>query len=430
MPDATPPPRPPSVYADLESDVRSYCRSWPTTFVSASGSTVTDQSGKQYLDFFAGAGALSFGHNDPQLIDAAITHLRSGGLLHSLDTHTPEKGHLLEALRDVILEPRGLDMVVQFVGPTGATSVEAALRLAHRVTGRHGVVAFDGGYHGMTERTAGVSGSLGRLASDCTLLPFVADATGDDVSLLDEAMRGATSGSRPGAVIIEPTQGEGGARPFDPRYLDAVGRLARAHDVVVIADEVQAGVGRTGGFFSFEGTGLDPDIVCLSKSISGLGLPLALNLVRRSRDQWSPGEFTGTFRGSNLAFVTATAMLHGHWRDDRLETGTARKGLLVHQGLAEVIDRAGPGAAGFEVSGKGLLWGLHTGAPAVARKIAAAAFDRGLLVETCGPGGGTVKILPPLVIEAAELERGFDCLADAAASVLRSQPRLLGAGQL
>lgn len=405
----------------LESGVRYYCRRWPAVFATASGATITDEAGAVYLDFFAGAGALSYGHNNPVLVDVAIEHLRAGTVLHSLDTFTEEKRRFLEAMHDVILGPRGLDHVVQTVGPTGATAVEAALTLAQRVTGRRAVVGYEGGYHGMTYRAASISASMaGREVvahvGGFRALPFVEHVSDRDLELLDEALSTPVDGEPVGAVILEPTQGEGGARPFDPVYLGAVRAIASAHDVVVIADEVQAGVGRTGPFFSFEGSALDPDIVCVSKSISGLGLPMAINLVRRSLDTWAPGEFTGTFRGNNLAFATSATMLETYWRDAEQEKATEDRGVLVRDHLTAIAEEFSNGE--WTVRGNGMLSGLEVSSSALADAICDAAFADHLIVETCGAGGATVKILAPIVTPLEQLEDGLGRLRDAVATAI------------
>jgi diaminobutyrate-2-oxoglutarate transaminase len=387
-------------------------------FSTARGSTIVDEDGVEYLDFFAGAGALSYGHNNPVLVDVAIEHLRAGKILHSLDTFTVEKRRFLDAMQRHVLAPRQLDMVIQTVGPTGATAVEAALQLAQRITGHRAVVGFAGSYHGMTYRAASISASMaGRATSahlkDFVALPFVANVTEADLELLDRTLRSAVDGQRIGAVIIEPTQGEGGARPFDPAYLGAIREIARELGILVIADEVQAGVGRTGPFFSFEGSALDPDIVCVSKSISGLGLPMALNLIRRGLDAWTPGEFSGTFRGNNLAFATSAAMLETYWTDSNLEKGTEQRGLVVRAGLEDMSRQYGNGS--FVVRGNGLLCGLDVRDTQLATDIAEAAFGRRLIVETCGAGDTTVKLLPALVIDEEQLADGLTRLGDAVA---------------
>jgi diaminobutyrate-2-oxoglutarate transaminase len=405
-------------FEEIESNVRYYCRQWPAVFSSAHGSTLVDEDGNEYLDFFAGAGALSYGHNNPVLVDVAIEHLRAGKLLHSLDTFTVEKRRFLNAMQRHILAPRQLDMVVQTVGPTGATAVEAALQLAQRITGNRAIVGFAGSYHGMTYRAASISASMaGRKTSahlkEFVALPFVDHVSDADLELLDRTLRSTVDGETIGAVIIEPTQGEGGARPFDPLYLRAIRELSSELGILVIADEVQAGVGRTGPFFSFEGSALDPDIICVSKSISGLGLPMALNLVRRSLDTWNPGEFSGTFRGNNLAFATSAAMLETYWADSDLEKETERRGLVVRTALEEMSSKFGDGE--FTVRGNGLLCGLDVGDTQLAADIAQGAFERKLIVETCGSGDTTVKLLPPIVISEGQLADGLARLGDAVA---------------
>ncbi len=403
-----------NAFEELESNVRYYCRRWPAVFATASGSTITDEDGVEYLDFFAGAGALSYGHNNPLFVDLAIEHLRSGRLLHSLDTFTAEKRDFLETIERNILAPRQLDMVVQTVGPTGATAVEAALQLAQRLTGHRAVVGFEGGYHGMSYRAASISASMaGRETSahlkDFVALPYVKHVTDADVALLEQTLRTPVNGQAIGVVIIEPTQGEGGARAFDPAYLSAVRRITRELGILVIADEIQAGVGRTGPFFSFEGSQLDPDIICVSKSISGLGLPMAINLVRRDLDTWNPGEFTGTFRGNNLAFATSAAMMNAYWSDSTLEKDTEQHGLTVRAALEAMADAFGAGR--FDVRGNGLLCGLDVRDTELAAAISRHAFERRLIVETCGAGDTIVKILAPLVIEPGQLDDGLNRLA-------------------
>jgi diaminobutyrate-2-oxoglutarate transaminase len=401
-----------SAFEELESNVRYYCRRWPTVFASAAGSRLVSEDGTRYLDFFSGAGALSYGHNAPFLVEAAVDHLRSGRLIHSLDTHTPEKAALLRTLQRCVLSPRGMDMVVQFVGPTGATAVEAALQLAERITGRRGVVAFEGGFHGMTARAASVSHSLGdRDHSGARFLPYRSQPDERDLQLLKSALERPIGDERPGALIIEPVQAEGGARPFTAAYLAEVRRLCTDHEVVLIADEIQAGVGRTGPFFSSEGSGLDPDIICVSKSLSGLGLPLAVNLIRRDLDRWAPGEFTGTFRGNNLAFVTATALLERYWGNGELESSTGRRGQHVGALLGHLA--AEDDVLPFSVSGRGFLWGLTFEDGRAATAVVVAAFRSGLIVEACGAGDRTVKLLPSLLIDDEDLELGLDLLATA-----------------
>ncbi|MDE3140093.1 MAG: aminotransferase class III-fold pyridoxal phosphate-dependent enzyme, partial [Acidobacteriota bacterium] len=244
---------------------------------------------------------------------------------------------------------------------------------------------------------------------DFVALPFVEHVTDADLELLERTLRSTVNGQGIGAVIIEPTQGEGGARPFDPAFLTALRRITRELGILVIADEIQAGVGRTGPFFSFEGSQLDPDIICVSKSISGLGLPMAINLVRRDLDTWNPGEFTGTFRGNNLAFATSTVMMNHYWSDATLEKNTEQLATTVRDALATMAEQHGAGR--FSVRGNGLLCGLAVGDTELAADISRHAFERRLIVETCGPGDTVVKLLTPLVIDPALLDEGLRRLA-------------------
>jgi diaminobutyrate-2-oxoglutarate transaminase len=299
--------------------------------------------------------------------------------------------------------------------------VEAALQLAHRITGKRAVLGFAGGYHGMTYRAASVSDSMaGRETvahiKDFVALPFVSHMTDNDLELLDRTLNTTVDGQKIGAILIEPTQGEGGARAFDPRYLAALRAKASEYGVIVIADEVQAGVGRTGTFFSFEGSGLDPDIICLSKAISGLGLPMAINLIRRDLDTWNAGEFTGTFRGNNLAFATSTKMLQTYWGNSQFEHETKCKGRMVRTSLQAIADTYE--SLNFEVNGKGLLCGLHVKDTELANRVTNAAFDRQLIIETCGAGDQVVKLLPPLTTTIDEFRDGLERLTDAFATTL------------
>ena len=272
----------------------------------------------------------------------------------------------------------------------------------------------------MSMRAASISESMAPRevvahVGDFVALPFVEHVTDKDIELLETTLRGTINGQGIGAIIIEPTQGEGGCRPFDPAYLAAVRRIASAHDVLVIADEIQAGVGRTGPFFSFEGSSLDPDIITVSKSISGLGLPMALNLVRRSLDAWRPGEFSGTFRGNNLAFATSAAMMSAYWSDDAFQKNTERQGAIVRDTLTSLAENFGHGT--FKVQANGMLAGLNTFDTATAEAISQAAFQRQLVVEVCGRGDTIVKLLPTLIMSDDELHLGLERLSAAVADV-------------
>lgn len=404
----------------VESEVRSYCRGWPTVFTHARGSRLYDEVGRSYLDFFAGAGALNYGHNHPVLKKALISYLESDGITHSLDMTTRAKSDFLSAFGQHILGPRELDYRVQFCGPTGTNSVEAALKLARKVTGRRLVIAFTGAFHGMSLGSLSLTGNAFQRAGAGVTLDNTYRVAYDGfhhsgaggLTLLAAMLDDKCSGlDLPAAVIVETVQGEGGVNVARKEWLTQLAELCRAHRILLIVDDVQMGCGRTGAFFSFEDAGIVPDLVCLSKSISGYGLPMALTLVRPDLDLWAAGEHNGTFRGNNPAFVTATAAIKEFWQDNLLEKETADKSALVNQRLGELAQRHS--AAGVCYRGRGLVWGVEFADPQLATQVAAAAFSRGLLVETSGAAGQLVKLIPPLTIAEDNLVEGLDILADA-----------------
>ncbi len=412
------------IFETRESAVRSYCRLWPTVFDSAVGCWVRAEDGRPYLDFFSGAGALNYGHNNPVIKQALLDYLARDGVAHSLDMYTVAKREFLLAFDQIILRPRQLDFRVQFAGPAGAIAVEAALKVARKATGRSGVVSFTDSFHGMTLGALSVTGSsyhrdgAGLPLAHVTPMPFDQYIKGSppDVGLLERLIEDSGSGlGVPAAVIVETVQGEGGIRVARIEWLRSLAELCQRHGIVLIVDDVQMGCGRTGPFFSFERAGIRPDIVCLSKSISGFGLPLALTLTRPDLDVWKPGEHSGTFRGVNAAFVTGTAALTEYWRDDALERSTLAKGARVGGALAVLSDAMAPASA--EHRGIGLAGGLDFGQPGLAGQVSRAAFERGLLVETAGPRDEVVKLLPPLTITEAELDDGMCRLTEAVRAV-------------
>jgi diaminobutyrate-2-oxoglutarate transaminase len=408
----------------LESDVRSYCRSWPVVFDTALGSRMTDVDGRSYLDFFAGAGALNYGHNPPALKKPLLEYLGRDGVTHGLDMHTAAKEEFLRTFEELVLRPRGLDYKVQFPGPTGANTVESALKLARKVTGREAMINFTNAFHGMTLGALSVTGNsmkrggAGIPLVHATPMPFdnYFEGTVPDFLWFEKLLGDAGSGlNEPAAVIVETVQGEGGINPARIEWLQGLAELCRRHEMLLIVDDVQMGVGRTGPFFSFEIAGIQPDIVCLSKSISGYGLPMALTLIKPEYDQWGPGEHNGTFRGNNPAFVTATAALREYWADDALERSTIAKGERVDALLTELA--AGSQAVELTAKGRGLARGLAFSQPELAAKTCAAAFERGLLMETSGPTDEVMKIMPPLTTSDAELDEGLDIVAESVRAV-------------
>jgi diaminobutyrate-2-oxoglutarate transaminase len=412
-------------FETLESEVRGYIRSWPTVFTTAEGHTIHDEEGRAYLDFFAGAGALNYGHNHPVLIDRLIDYLRRGGVVHSLDMATEAKRTFLQRFQELVLEPRGMDYRVQFPGPTGTNAVEAALKLARKVKGRDQILGFTNAFHGMTLGSLSVTGnSMKRNGAGVPLTNTVSmpydGFLGDDVDSIDYIERflldDGSGVELPAAVILETVQAEGGINVARDEWLVALAEFCQLHDILLVVDDIQVGCGRTGPFFSFERLGIEPDFICLSKSISGSGLPMALTLFKPEFDVWDPGEHNGTFRGNNAAFVTATAALETFWASDQLTKEVERKAAHVRGGL-ERLASAHDGLFD-EVRGAGLIQGLHTTAPEFAGHICQAAFERGLLLETSGPESEVIKLLPPLIIPGAAIAEAFDILEESVQAVL------------
>lgn len=413
------------IFESSESRVRSYSRSWPVVFDRAVGSTVFDEPGRGYLDFFAGAGALNYGHNNPILKDVLIRYLAEDRIVHSLDMFTTARREFLQTFSDAILTPRDLDYRVVFPGPGGANAVEAALKLARKVTGRESVINFTNAFHGMTLGALSVTGnSLKRSGAGVPLvhatpMPYDDYFNQDypDFFYLERLLSDSGSGlNLPAAVIVETVQGEGGINAARADWLRGLADLCRRHGILLIVDDVQMGCGRTGGFFSFEEAGIMPDMVCLSKSISGSGLPMALTLVRPELDIWEPGEHNGTFRGIAPAFMTAAEAIRTYWQDDALEASTIAKGARVEGRFNALVSSHDD--AGLVAKGRGLARGLQLRDGETAEAVCRAAFERGLLMETSGPSGEVMKILPALTITDEELDRGLDIIDASIADVL------------
>ncbi|WP_433490199.1 diaminobutyrate--2-oxoglutarate transaminase [Nocardia grenadensis] len=411
-----------TIFDEIESNVRGYCRSWPTVFETAQGAWLRDESGKDFLDFFAGAGALNYGHNNPVLKSALVDYIAGDGITHGLDMSTIAKRKLLETVRDTLLAPRGLDYKVQFPGPTGANAVEAALKLARKVTGRQTIMSFTNAFHGMTLGALSVTGNAMKRAgagvplNHATPMPYDGyfDGATADFLWMERVLDDSSSGmDRPAAVIVETVQGEGGVNLARDEWLRHLASLCAARGILLIVDDVQMGCGRTGPFFSFESAGITPDIVTLSKSVGGYGLPMALVLFKPEHDVWSPGEHNGTFRGNNPSFVTAQVALEHFWSDDVLEKSTLAKGKRAATALEEIAGAV----PGVSTRGRGLVHGLVFDDASQAGKVCQVAFERGLLAETSGASDEVVKLLPPLTIAEDELDQGLHILSDAVETV-------------
>jgi len=413
-----------TIFNELESAVQSYARSFPVVFNRASGSYLYDSDGNAWLDFLAGAGSLNYGHNNPLLKKALIDYIEQDGITHGLDMHTDAKAEFLRVFRDYILQPRDLEYRLQFTGPTGTNAVEAALKIARKVTGRHSIISFTNAFHGVSLGAVAATGNqhhrggAGVELSGVTRMPFCGyhGRDADTLKMIEKLIVDPSSGvDHPAAVIVEVVQGEGGLNIAEKTWLHGLEKLCRKQNMLLIVDDIQAGCGRTGTFFSFESSGIKPDIVTLSKSLSGYGLPMALVLLKPELDQWLPGEHNGTFRGNNHAFVTATAAIENYWKDDVFAQDIAKKSAFVSARFKNISDKYT--VTHLRPKGRGLMQGLECRSGEVAEKISRAAFERGLIIETAGNRGQVVKCFCPLTISDAELSKGLSILEDSIAAV-------------
>lgn len=420
------------VFTERESQVRSYCRSFPHVLSTAVGSLLYDGAGNEYIDFLAGAGSLNYGHNDPDMKAALMEYIAGDGITHGLDLHTEAKARFLTTLQEVILAPRGMDYRVMFTGPTGTNAVEAALKLARKVTGRSNVIAFTNAFHGGSAGALAATGNqhhrmTGQGLHGVTRMPYDGyNGDGVDTSeMLAKMLADPSSGvDAPAAIILEVVQGEGGLNQASPAWLRRIASLAAEYGAKLIIDDIQAGCGRTGTFFSFEEMGVDPDMVVLSKSLSGFGLPMSILLIRPKLDEWLPGEHNGTFRGNAHAFITAEVALRKFWATADFSEAVSRRSAKVRECLLELSKQI----PGSRVKGRGMMQGLDVLDEQTSATIRRTCVQNGLLIEAAGPHDEVIKVMAPLTTDDAVLERGLAILRAAVAEHVAAVKTLALAG--
>ena len=406
-----------NIFEEIESEVRSYCRAFPTTFQKGKGCYLFDREGKPYLDFFSGAGALNYGHNPPSMKARLLEYIEGNGIAHSLDMATEAKGKFLEKFNETILKPRNMAYKVQFPGPTGTNAVESSLKLARKVTGREKILFFTQAFHGMTLGSLSISGNAfkregaGLPLTNTVCMPYCGYMDDmDTIGYIDRLLQCSGSGvDLPAAVIVETVQAEGGVNVASQEWLENLQALCKKYGMLFILDDIQAGCGRTGSFFSFDNMNLSPDIICLSKSISGYGLPMALCLIKPELDIWEPGEHNGTFRGNNLAFVTATEALK-FWETSAFSQEVIRKGLIIKEHLHNLMESFPEEIS--EIRGRGLIYGIVFKAEGHGSLLSSTCFENQLLAETSGADSDVVKLLPPLTIGVEDLNKGLNILEE------------------
>lgn len=406
---------------NYESEVKSYCRKYPTTFVTSKGSYIYDEEGRKYLDFLAGAGALNYGHNNDEIKKYIIEYIMKDGITHSLDMYTEAKNEFMYTFNKKILEPRNLNYKIQFCGPTGTNAVEAAMKLARKNKKRTNIIAFSGAFHGMTLGSiAATSDAYSRNGAfvpltNVTHMPYPVgcNADFDTLKYLENVLEDDHSGiDKPAAIILETIQAEGGINVAPVEWLQGLEKLCKKHDILLIADEIQVGNSRTGYFFSFERAGINPDMVVLSKSISGYGLPMAILLLKPELDLWKPAEHNGTFRGCNLSFVGATAGINYNVEHD-INTSVREKGEIIKEYIEKNIISSSPE---LELRGMGLIWGIDYSKAKndnIVKELIHYCFDKGLIIEAAGRKDLVLKLLPPLTLSKEELLEGLDIINEA-----------------
>jgi diaminobutyrate-2-oxoglutarate transaminase len=412
------------IFEKYESSVRSYCRHFPKVFTDAKGAVMIDENGEKYIDFFCGAGAVNYGHNNDYIKGKMVDYLMTDGIIHALDMYTVSKRNFIDTLQKKIIEPRGYKYRIQFTGPTGTNGIEAALKLARKTTGRRNIFAFMGCFHGMTLGSLSLTTEMyarngaGATFVDCTHIPAPYMVEGMNVltymqMLIDDDHSGI---EKPAAVVMETVQAEGGIRVFSDEFLKGVRDFCTRNDILMIVDDVQVGCCRTGSFFSFERAGIQPDIVVMSKSIGGIGMPLAIVLHTEELDNWKPGEHNGTFRGNQLSFVAGAAAID-YLLDNDVEGQAKRKGEIVSNFIQNEIL---PLDSRLEHRGIGLIQGIDFSKidASLSEKVIEECFENNLICECAGREGTVVKVMPPLVIEEELLSEGLNILKQAIQNIL------------
>ena len=410
------------IFNKQESKVRSYSNNFPVVFNKAKGCWLETENGSRYLDFLAGAGSLNYGHNNPVLKQALLEYIEKDGITHGLDMHSNAKADFLTALNTYIFKPRQLNYKVQFTGPTGTNAVEAALKLARKATGRTNIVAFTNGFHGCSSGALSATGNqhhrggAGVPLTGVTRMPYEGYANIDGLALFESMLNDNSSGlDKPAAVLLEVVQGEGGLNPASDQWLQKLSKLCEQNDILLIVDDIQAGCGRTGTFFSFESSGIKPDMVTLSKSIGGYGLPMAIVLLKPDLDIWKPGEHNGTFRGNNHAFVTATKAIETYWATPDFEQHIAECSQQISMSIQRAVKQY---PSLFEKKkGRGMMSGIECKSGDIASDISQVCFENGMIIETAGPDDEVVKFFCPLTISKSDLEQGLAIFEKAAKSI-------------
>ena len=410
------------IFESTESEVRSYCRKYPVVFSKAKNAEIFSADGERYIDFLAVAGSMNYGHNNPEIKAKIVEYLSEDHVINALDMYTEAKEEFLLTFNERILKPRNLNYKVMCCGPTGTNAVEAALKLARKNKARTNIIAFSGAFHGMslgslamtTDRTSREGASVP--LNNVTFLPY--DGTLDSIAYLKWVLEDDHSGiDKPAAIVLETLQAEGGINVASVEWLQEVRKICTENDILMIVDDIQVGNGRTGTFFSFERADIQPDMVILSKSISGFGTPMAILLMRPDLDIFRPAEHNGTFRGNQLSFIGGTAAVN-YFVDHKLDEEVRKKGAIIEKFIQEEIL---PLDARLSYRGMGLMWGIDFSKidASLAIKAVHEGFERHLIMEVAGRKDAVLKLMPPLTIQEDVLYEGLAIVKASVEAVLK-----------
>ncbi len=391
----------------------SFTRSYPFVMDRGEGCWVTDVDGNRFLDFTAGIAVVTTGHSHPKVVAAVEEQARRFLHMSGTDFYYQSEIELAERLEAKILP--GTPAKVFFTN-SGAEAIEGAMKLARFATGRPSYIAFIGAFHGRTFGALSLTASkasqrrrFAPLLSSVFHAPFPTVARGittdETMARLEELFATVAPPESVAAVFVEPIQGEGGYLVPPDDFLPRLRELTLKHGILMVADEVQSGMGRTGHLLSIEHWGVEPDIVCLAKGIAS-GLPLGAFIARAEQMNWPPGSHGSTFGGNPVACAAGLATLD--LLEDGLMENAARVGAVLQDGLREI---AATRPQVTDVRGLGLMLALELKTPELAAKLVQSAFERGLLLLTAGTRA--VRISPPLVLDAEEAATGLEIVAAA-----------------
>jgi len=407
----------------IEQDERvcspSLTRVYPLVVDHGKGTVLEDVDGNRFLDFNAGIAVTAAGHAHPA-VNAAV-HAQVDACLHycSSDFYHPVHADLCERLADSV--PAGMGPARVFLANSGTEAVEGALKLARHHTGRPNVIAFYGAFHGRSLGSLSLTSSKAKYRSGFGIVtpgsyhaPFAFDGELTGADYIEQVLfQRMTEPGDVAAIFVEPVQGEGGYIVPPPGWLQALRDLCDRHGILLVMDEVQAGIGRTGTMWACQHDGVVPDIITAGKGLAS-GMPLAALIARDEIMQWAPGKHGSTFGGNPVACAAALATLD--LVNDQLAVNATERGDQLLAGLRQLAQTQ---PLITEVRGRGLMIGFDLTDNAAAVALEQACFQRGLLVLTCGQRG--IRLAPPLVVTAEQADTALSIIADACQAVADGQ---------